>query len=88
MFNHQNPSLALPIMNQLLSQMSDWTESSYGNDICASIAADEFQIFLPNSENDDENLEEVSYFQFFNIESGEFTELPSVESVLAFAASI
>ena len=84
MYEHHNPTLALPLLNTLLSSLNGWTDSSYGNDACASIAKGELQLFLPNSLDDDENTEEVSYFQLYNDESGDFEEFATVESVLSF----
>ena len=86
MYEHHNPTLALPLMNALLSSLDGWEDVSYGNDSCASIAKGELQLFLPNSLDDDENTEEVSYFQLYNDETGEFDEFSTVESVLNLLA--
>ena len=71
-------------MNELLSSLNGWTDTSYGNDMCASIAKNELQLFLPNSLNNNESTEETADFQLFNGDNGEFVEFSSADSVLAF----
>ena len=88
MYDHHNPSVSLPLMNALLSSLNGWTDTSYGNDMCASIAKNEWQLFLPNSLHNDESMEETADFQLFNGDNGEFVEFSSVKSVLAFVNAL
>ena len=87
LFQHHNESVSLPFINELLSALDGWTDSSYGNDCCASISNGEIQIFLPNSLEDNEATEETSYFQLFDENSGESMEFDSVEEVISFVNS-
>ncbi len=88
MYNHHNPSVSLPLMNALLSSLNGWTDTSYGSDMCASIAKNEWQLFLPNSLHNNESTEETADFKLFNGKSGGFVEISSVESVLAFVNAL
>ena len=84
MYEHQNPSLSLPLMNELLSSLVGWTDATFGDDCCASIAKDELQLFLPNSLRNNADTEETADFQLYNDNSGDFKEFSSVDAVLAF----
>jgi hypothetical protein len=84
MYDHHNPSLSLPLMNELLSSLVGWTDTTFGDDCCASIAKDELQLFLPNSLRNNADTEETADFQLYNDDKGEFFKFSSVESVLTF----
>lgn len=62
MYTHHNPTVAQPIINELLSKLGNqWSDCSYGNDCVASISRsftntefeDFMEIYVPNSTQSD-----------------------------------
>ena len=67
-YKHHNPKLYKPLMKELLEGLGcNWYDSSYGNDLVASISLntseeDCMKIFLPNSKIHDEDKEDFSTY--------------------------
>ena len=70
-YNHHNPELAQPIMDYLIQTLgSNWSDSSYGDDLVASISRsipnpdypDYMTILLPNSTQFNMDREEVNNY--------------------------
>ena len=67
-YKHHNPKLYKPLMKKLLDSLSsNWYDSSYGNDLVASISLntseeDCMTVFLPNSKVHDEDKEDFSTY--------------------------
>ena len=67
-YKHHNPKLYKPLMKELLEGLGcNWYDSSYGNDLVASISLntseeDCMTIFLPNSKIHDEDKEDFSTY--------------------------
>ena len=71
MYRQHNPKLYKPLMDELLKRLNkEWYDSSYGNDLVASISFnisndpnDEvITVLFPNSTNEDWDNEEFSNF--------------------------
>ena len=67
-YKHHNPKLYKPLMKKLLDSLDkEWYDSSYGNDLVASISLntskdDCMTIFLPNSKVHDEDKEDFATY--------------------------
>ena len=70
-FKHHNPKLANPIMSKLLNTLgSSWSDSSYGDDLVASISRsipnpdypDYMTVLLPNSTQFNIDKEDVNNY--------------------------
>tara|TARA_R100001440_G_C2460727_1_gene109836 strand:+ start:132 stop:440 length:309 start_codon:yes stop_codon:yes gene_type:complete len=71
MYKQHNPKLYKPLMDELLKRLDkEWYDSSYGNDLVASISFnipndpndDVITVLFPNSINENWNNEEFSNF--------------------------
>ncbi len=68
MYQHHNPELAQPIIDRLIKALgSTWTDSSYGNDCCASVSTtltdgNDLTIHVPNAAEDSPMDEEFAEY--------------------------
>ena len=70
-YKNHNPELAQPIMNNLIQRLgSSWSDSSYGDDLVASISRDipnpdfpdYMTVLLPNSTQSNIDKEEINNY--------------------------
>tara|TARA_R100000329_G_scaffold8_1_gene20 strand:- start:251 stop:559 length:309 start_codon:yes stop_codon:yes gene_type:complete len=86
-YKHHNPKLYKPLMEELLDSLStEWYDSSYGNDLVASISLntsknDCMTIFLPNSKIHDEDKEDFSTYVIRKNIMASYEELIICESL-------
>tara|TARA_R100000278_G_scaffold4014_1_gene7012 strand:+ start:131 stop:439 length:309 start_codon:yes stop_codon:yes gene_type:complete len=68
-YKHHNPKLYIPLMKELLKSLgNDWYDSSYGNDLVASISRNindnhVMTIYFPNSKKSDVENEIFNTFE-------------------------
>tara|TARA_R110000765_G_scaffold45489_5_gene94093 strand:+ start:1521 stop:1823 length:303 start_codon:yes stop_codon:yes gene_type:complete len=79
----------------LMKASIPFDDTTYGNDVTASISVlidtaetgmldEEFQIYIPNSDNQDPPNEEFNTFAVTLIEQGETTDFRRVEEVIEY----
>ena len=72
MYNHHNPTLVQPMIQEALNELGDgWEDVSYGNDCCASISIalnegqeneELIELYFPNAILENTDNEEFSHF--------------------------
>jgi len=91
MYNHHNPKLAQPIMNNLIQTLgSHWSDSSYANDLVASISRsipnpdypDYMTVLLPNSTQSNIDAEQVSNYAVKCGDESEFVTCETLEETI------
>ena len=86
-YKHHNPKLYKPLMKKLLNSLSsEWYDSSYGNDLVASISLntseeDCMTVFLPNSKIHDEDKEDFATYVIRKNILAQYEELIICESL-------